>query len=846
MEDKNYKSTISTLKEIENLNISVIHTRCNGCENHCLLTLNEFSNGKKYISGNRCERGSGNFSAKNKNLPNLYKYKLERTFNYEPLEEEKAIRGTIGIPRVLNMYEDFPFWFTLFTSLGFRVIISEKSSRKTYEKGIETMPSESVCYPAKVSHGHIISLIQKGIKTIFYPCMMYSRNETKDANNHYNCPIVISYSEALKNNIEELKDIDFINPFLPFEKNGLAKRMLEIEEFKKYNFTKKELENAIKLAEEEYNQYKLDISMKGEEVLKYMEENKLKGIVLAGRPYHVDSEINHGIDTMITGLGLCVLTEDSIAHLGEIKRPLRVVDQWMFHSRLYRAADVVGKRKDLELVQLNSFGCGVDAVTTDQVEEILASYGKLYTLIKIDEINNLGAIRIRIRSLIASMHKRKDTEEPGNYELNKILFTKEMKEDYTILCPQMAPIHFEIFEQVLNSEGYKVKLLRECSASTVDVGLKYVNNDACYPSILTTGQLLEALESGEYDINKTAVMISQTGGGCRATNYIGFIRKALKDAGYDEVPVISFNFAGLEKNPGFKITLTALIKLVKAVMYGDLLQTLLHKNRPYEIEIGETERVYEKWLEKCKKLAVKSTNKEFIDSIYNMVADFEDIKLDMSIQKPKVGIVGEILVKYHPFGNNYAEELLEKEGAEVVIPELMGFIKYVLMNKIKSTELLKTKKSGATINKIILKVISYLEKDYRKALSNSKKGYILPCDIEHLSEKVEDILSTGNQTGEGWLLTAEMIELVESGVSNIICVQPFACLPNHVVGKGVIKTIRKKFPEANISPVDYDPGASESNQVNRIKLMMTVAKDNLKIKKENQEETEKEELAIKM
>lgn len=440
------------------------------------------------------------------------------------------------------------------------------------------------------------------------------------------------------------------------------------------------------------------------------------------------------------------------------------------------------------------------------------------------------------------MHKRKESEkQSGNYELNKILFTKEMKKDYTILCPQMAPIHFEIFEQVLNSEGYKVKLLRECSAKTVDVGLKYVNNDACYPSILTTGQLLEALESGEYDINKTAVMISQTGGGCRATNYIGFIRKALRDAGYDEVPVISFNFAGLEKNPGFKITLQALIKLVKAVMYGDLLQTLLHKNRPYEIEIGETERVYEKWLEKCKTLAVKSTRKEFTDSIYDMVADFEDIKLDMSIQKPKVGIVGEILVKYHPFGNNYAETLLEKEGAEVVIPELMGFVKYVLMNKIKSTELLKTNKTSATLNKIILNVINFLEKDYRTALSNSKKGYILPCNIEYLAEKVEEILSTGNQTGEGWLLTAEMIELVENGVSNIICVQPFACLPNHVVGKGVIKTIRKKFPEANISPVDYDPGASESNQINRIKLMMTVAKDNLKQKKEKQKKQEEKE-----
>ena len=843
--DMEYKSTISTIEQINKLDIKVSHTRCNGCENHCQLTINKFSNGKRHISGNRCEKGEGIISNE-KELPNLVKYKYERIFGYTPLEEKDAPRGTIGIPRVLNMYEDYPFWFTLLTNLGFRVIISEKSTRKIYEKGMESMPSESVCYPAKLSHGHVMNLLQKGIKTIFYPCMPYSRKEFKDSNNRYNCPIVISYSEVLKNNIEELKakDVKFINPFLPFEQKQLMERMLELDEFKEYHFTKKELKQAIAKAEEEYQKCRQDIHNKGKETLEYIEKNHLKGIVLAGRPYHVDPEINHGIDTLITSLGMCVLTEDSVSDKTLPERPLRVVDQWVYHSRLYAAADFVGRHDNLELVQINSFGCGVDAVTTDQVEEILTSFGKMYTLIKIDEVNNLGAVRIRLRSLLASINKRlnaKVTEKPsGDYHLNRIAFTEEMKKDYTILIPQMAPIHFEFIEPILQSEGYKAKLLRECTQHTIETGLKYVNNDACYPSIITTGQMLEALESGEYDVNKTALIMSQTGGGCRATNYIGFIRKALKDAGFEQVPVISFNVVGMEKNPGFKLTLPLVEKLLKAMIYGDLLQKMLYKNRPYEVNKGETQKLFDEWMEKAKKLTVKSKMKEFSQSIYQIVDDFEKIKLDTSKEKPKVGIVGEILIKYHPFGNNFVANLLEKEGAEVILPDFMGFIKFIASNKVISNQMLKNDNKKAFIFDMAIKLIESFEKDSRKALAKSKKGYLPPSDIWHLADNVKSVLSTGNQTGEGWFLTAEMLEYMEHGIPNIVCVQPFACLPNHVVGKGVIKTIRDKFPEANIVPVDYDPGASESNQTNRIKLLMTVAKDNLKMKQKEKKALEKE------
>ena len=828
--DMEYHSHLLKQEDLGNLQIKVTHTRCNGCENHCKLTINQFSNGKRYISGNRCERGSGAVE-EHKSLPNLVKYKYERIFNYTPLEEKDAKRGVIGIPRVLNMYEDYPFWFTFLTNLGFRVIISEKSTRKTYEKGMESMPSESVCYPAKLSHGHIEDLISKGIKTIFYPCMPFSRKEYEKADNKYNCPIVISYSEVLKNNVENLKEnnIKFINPFLPFDKTNLVKKILELDEFKEYHFKKQELIDAVDKAEREYQKFKEDIHKKGIQTVNYLKEHNLKGIVLAGRPYHIDPEINHGIDTLITSLGLAVLTEDSISKDEQVKRPIRVVDQWVFHSRLYSAASFVGKHDNLELVQLNSFGCGVDAVTTDQVEEILKSFGKMYTLIKIDEVNNLGAVKIRIRSLLASMNKRQKEKQEniGNYEANKPKFTKQMKKDYTILFPMMIPIHFELLEPAVNSCGYNMKLLRNCTPHTVETGLKYVNNDACYPSILVTGQMIEALESGEYDINKTALIISQTGGGCRATNYIGFIRKALKDAGFEQVPIISLNVVGMEKMPGFKLTPKLIEKMLRAVILGDLLQKLLHKNRAYEVHLGETNMLFNQWMEKSKDLVSIASAKEFKKAIYTIVEEFEKIEVDFSKEKPKVGIVGEILIKYHPFGNNNVAELLEKEGAEVVLPDFMGFIKFMATHKITFNTLLNSNKISSTISKFALNLIEILEKDTVKALSKSKKNYLMPCDIWHLESKVKDILSIGNQTGEGWFLTAEMVEYIENGIPNIVCVQPFACLPNHVVGKGVIKTIRSKYKDANITPVDYDPGASETNQANRIKLLMSVAKDNL-------------------
>ncbi|GKX66064.1 2-hydroxyacyl-CoA dehydratase [Inconstantimicrobium mannanitabidum] len=825
--DGNSESKLLKQNELNDFTFDNEMRRCGLCGNNCMLTVNKFSNGESHITGNRCERALG-LDKKKVEVPNLYKYKLGRTFGYKPLKLEDAPRGVVGIPRVLNMYENYPFWFTVFTNLGFRVQLSPISSKAVYEKGIETIPSESACYPAKLVHGHIMSLIEQGARFIFYPCVAYEELEQQQADNHYNCPMVTSYPEVIKNNMDILKEenINFKNPFFSLNnKKVLASRIYE--ELQEFNVTKVEVEKAVDLAWEEKNNYKRDIRKKGEETLQYLKETGKKGIVLAGRPYHVDPEIHHGIPDIITGFDMAVLTEDSIAHLGNIKRPLRIVDQWAYHSRLYDAASYVRTQDNLELIQLNSFGCGLDAVTTDQVQEILHEYGKIYTVLKIDEVNNLGAVKIRLRSLKAAIEEReKNNYKPTKHDLsyNRPVFTKEMKKTHTVLVPQMSPIHFNIVQHAFTSLGYNFVVL-PTDKDSVEEGLKYVNNDACYPSILVVGQLIQALKSGKYDLNNTSVIISQTGGGCRATNYIGFLRKALREANFENIPIISMNPAGMEKQPGFNISLKMVNKGLMALVYGDLFMRVLYRVRPYEKVKGSADALHAKWEKAAIDNVISGSMREFKENVRAIVKEFDELEL-LDIVKPKVGIVGEILVKFHPTANNDVVKVLEEEGAEAVMPDLLDFFFYSAYDShFKATHL-----AGSKTSKFFGEVAIWYMNNFRKAvvqaLQDSKRFYA-PSDIKHLGKMASEILSLGNQTGEGWFLTGEMLELMENGVNNVLCIQPFACLPNHVTGKGMIKAIKEKHPLANIVAVDYDPGASEVNQLNRIKLMLSVARKNL-------------------
>lgn len=881
---------------IDNLQVKHTNVHCGRCSNNCLLTVNDFGGGRRFITGNRCEKGAGGSKRAKNDAPNLFEYKNKLLFDRPVLAEDEAPRGTVGIPRALNMYENYPFWHAFFTKLGFRVVLSDQTNGKTYEAGIESMPSESVCYPAKLSHGHIMNLIAKDPDFIWMPCIRWERKEDQAATNHYNCPIVMSYPQALELNVDELGEgtkVEFLDPFIPYDKKGeLKRRLYELVSEQRErdaaegrgrvrgaHITRAEIDEAVNVAWEADVEFHNAMHRKGDEALRWIEENGGHGIVLAGRPYHNDPEINHAIPELVHSFGFAILAEDSVAHKMCPERPIRVVDQWMYHSRLYRAARFVASRNDLDLIQLFSFGCGLDALTTDQVQEILEGSGKIYTMLKVDQVSNLGAARIRIRSLMAALKEQREaleahaaagelTEvEPGQHRLadgtveaaevrladgslerrradngsvpvyreaassvfKKVRYTKEMQDaGYTILAPQMSPIHFELIEELLKNEGYNAVLLPSVDQGAVDMGLKYVNNDICYPSILVTGQIMEAVLSGKYDLTRTAVLITQTGGGCRATNYIALIRKALKDSGHPEVPVISLTAAsGLdEDNSGFNIFKPALlIKALYALLYGDLIMQLLYRVRPYETRPGSADELYERMMAQAKATLLHASRSGFYKLCQKTVDAFEALPLTNDRSKPRVGVVGEILVKFHPTANNQVVRVIEQEGCEANVPGLVDFFLFGMTNAINMKDELGTKATSRFTHRTGIKAIEAFREPINKMLQKSTRFEPYPSVFE-LAEKAGKILSLCNTMGEGWLLTAEMCDLIETGTPNIVCCSPFACLPNHVVGKAVIKRLREMHPESNIVAVDYDPGASEVNQLNRIKLMISVAKEN--------------------
>ena len=833
-------TTMLSIEDIQELEYSTTMTKCKGCTNNCRLTVSHFSGGRRFITGNRCERGLGKEKSVNQ-MPNLFDYKMKRYFGYTPLEKEEALRGTIGIPRVLNMYENYPFWFTFFTKLKFRVLLSPASTRKIYELGIESIPSESECYPAKLAHGHVQWLINQEARHIFYPSVPFERNEFEEANNHYNCPIVTSYPENIKNNMDPIVkgEVDFIHPFLSLKSEETIAYRLTEELSKKFSISEEEIRSAVHDAWKELSACRNDMRRKGEETIQFLKDTGNRGIVLAGRPYHIDPEVNHGLPELITSYNIAVLTEDSVSHLHEVERPLNVMDQWMYHSRLYAAANYVKTVDFLDLIQLNSFGCGLDAVTTDQVAEILTNSDKIYTSLKIDEVNNLGAARIRVRSLLAAIRVREQRNAKRNIcpaSIEKISFTKEMRKTYTILCPQMSPMHFELLEPAFRASGYNIAVLPNDNKQAVDVGLKYVNNDACYPSLMVVGQIMEAILSGDYDTDHLAVIITQTGGGCRASNYIGFIRRALKKAGYAHIPVISLNLSGLEENPGFKLTPVLVLRGIYALVLGDIFMKCVYRMRPYEAVPGSANAMHRKWAEIAKQFLAQAypSRSGFKKLCRDIIRDFDRLEI-REVKKPKVGVVGEILVKFLPAANNYLVELLESEGAEAVVPDLLDFLMYCFYNQNFKVSHLGMEKSKAKIGNLGIRALEWFRAPATKAFESSRH-FAPPTPIEKLAEMASGIVSLGNQTGEGWFLTGEMLELIHSGTENIVCTQPFACLPNHVVGKGVIKELRRLYPQSNVVAIDFDPGASEVNQLNRIKLMLSTANKNLEIDSEKRGE----------
>ena len=821
MEEGLEKSGLLSAKALASFETVTSSYRCKGCGNQCLITMQRFPDGGRYYTGNRCERGIGKTKAEH-HAPNIYSFKYKRVFDYyRPLVHPS--RGRIGIPRSLNMYEDYPFWFTFFTMLGYEVVLSGKSSAELYYRGMATVPSDSLCYPAKLVHGHIMDLIGKGVTKIFYPCIPYNIvDECHPSDNHYNCPVVASYAENIRANMDILdeKGIELIQPFLPLNDK---KRMVErlVEELSAESLSTQEITAAVEASYIELEHYKKDVRSYGMRILRRIEHDHSPAILLVGRPYHIDPEINHGIPEMIQSYGLPILSEDAVYHMPVQAKGLKIVNQWSYHARLYHAAQFAAEHDNITLIQFSSFGCGLDAITTGQVKSILEAHNRIYTMIKLDEVSNLGAARIRLRSLIAALARKKSVPYEPEQLIERPRFTEECRKTHTILAPQMAPIHFNLFEQVLKKHGYNVMIPEMPAKAAIDLGLRYVNNDMCYPAIVVIGQLIAALKSGACDPDHTSIMLFQTCGACRATNYLNVLRQALKYAGFPQVPV--FACWGLETD-AFKMDRGCFVDAIKAAVYGDLLMNVRNRVMPYEVQKGSTEKLYEKWMERCRAELVHGNYFKFKRNIKAIVRDFEALPIHKDIWKPKVGIVGEILVKYHPVANNHIEKVLMHEGAEVVMPDFVDFFMYMAYDSVVEHRLLDGKYKDKLLSGMFIRVLEFFRRPMRKALQQSSR-FIPPHTIQEIAALAEKHVSLGNMAGEGWFLTGEMVKLIDEGVPNVVCLQPFGCLPNHITGKGVIHELRKSYADANIVALDCDAGASEVNQLNRLKLMLSVAKE---------------------
>nr|NLI50164.1 activase [Propionibacterium sp.] len=834
------RSSLMELDELTQFTLTTERRVCTLCQNHCGLTISHFNDGSRHVSGNRCERGASEEARPRRSeIPNLYDYKYRRIFSYRRLTDDRARRGTIGIPRVLNMYENYPFWFTVLTHLGFKVVLSGRSSHEVFEAGMESIPSENVCYPAKLAHGHLEHLLAKGVRTIFYPCVTNEQQSFEAADNNFNCPIVAFYPQVLAKNVDALREagVRYLDPFVNLANpEKLAERLVEI--FESWDVTPEEAREAVRLGYEEDQRFKEDVRAEGRRALQYMVDHGCKGIVLAGRPYHVDPEINHGIPEIINQLGMVVLSEDAITDVPRLERPLRVRDQWAYHTRLYEAAAFVRSEPALQLVQLNSFGCGIDAVTTDQVQEILEAADDVYTVLKIDEVSNLGAATIRLRSLKAATAERRPSAEVTTFDAEPAgawpVYTKQARREHTLYAPQMAPIHFRLLQPVFQRLGYRVELLEHASKDDTECGLKYVNNDVCYPAIMVIGQLINKFETGGGDPDNSSVVITQTGGMCRATNYAGMLRKGLKDAGFGQVPVLAMSAQGLEEAPGFKITPALIHRGLQALVIGDVIQNCLLRVRPYEKAPGSAQVLYRKWDALVTEFFTYGGYSPTLERrigygwiLDHLVAEFDALPLTDEPRRPRVGLVGEILVKFQPDANNHAVEVIENEGCEAVLPGLLDFFCMSMYTSQWRLDNLGIGTGGGVRGqKAMLWLIDQYTKPAHRALARAGGKFHVPPDIATMARRAESVISLGTTAGEGWLLVAEMIDLIETGTPNIVCAQPFACLPNHVVGKGVFRELRRLYPQANVTSIDYDPGASEVNQLNRIKLMVATAHKN--------------------
>lgn len=801
--------------------------RCSGCENRCAVLKLTFGNKNRFYTGNRCERHFSNDTDIKHKGENLLDKQIKLLFdrNMEP-EGEPVL--TYGIPRCLNMYENFPFWAAFLTACGFRVVLSSPSSLKLYEKGVSTVMSENICFPAKLAHGHIFDLAEKKVDRIFYPTVVYEQEEYEDTLNTYNCPVVTGYPDLIKSavNPERKFSIPLDNPAVSFKDLKLLKKQLSLF-FRRFGIDYRTVSMGVEKGAAAQKDYKKKLKTRAKSLIAGAEKQGRTVVVLAGRPYHLDPLINHGIPNLLAELGVDVISETAVPlNTDSVSlEDINVLTQWSYTNRLYAAAKWVTENPDTQLVHITSFGCGPDAVSADEAREIIRSSGKIHTLIKMDEIANLGAVKIRLRSMLEAVKESKDNTRapgPGRMKTNRLVMDKYSKK--TLITPFFSPFYSPLIPSAFRPLGCRVEVLPLQDSASVELGLKTINNDMCYPSILVAGDIIKAFQSGRYDPENTAVILTQTGGQCRASSYVSLVRKGLAAVGLDNVPVITLSVGGIDPQPGFVIDEKGLVKrLALGVIFADPLARMYLSTVAREKTPGTAGSLHSKYLSEMETGIENADYHYLLNLLRKAVADFNKVEISRE-PIPRIGIVGEIFVKYNFFANGNIIDWLSGQGVEVILPALQSFFAQRFINETYDQKALFKCSFVDRIKFMLLEIYSEYYLGQIERVMRNFRFYRKSHDLRELSEITGEVVSLANQSGEGWLLTAEMIAMLHEGVGDIVCLQPFGCIANHITGRGMEKKLKGMYPHLNLLSLDMDAGASEVNILNRLHFMVAGAR----------------------
>ncbi len=792
---------------------------CRGCNNQCQVFRYRFANGKDYYSGNRCEKVFTN-GAKEEPGANAYHFKNDLLFGRAARQVEHPVL-TLGIPRSLNMYENFPFWHTLFTACGIQVCLSDDSDFKAYERSARMVMSDNICFPAKLVHAHVQNLMDRGVDRIFLPFVIFERKGNEQ--NSYNCPIVTGYSEVIKS--VQGTGIPIDSPAISFKDSKLLYRQC-LNYLKGLGVEEAAVKVAFAKAMDEQEAFGLSLA---EHDRRLLEESRRKGrrtVLLAGRPYHTDMLIQHRISDILAEMGIDVITDDIVRDQAtQVEGDVHFLPQWSYPNRILKAAQWCAARgSDVQFVEMTSFGCGPDAFLVDEVRDILIRSGKPFTLLKLDDINNVGSMKLRVRSLIESMKlsgerqvsPRKREEGGGAASVSyHDLRTKK------ILVPYFTPFISPLIPAVMRLAGYDVDNLPLSNTESCEWGLKYANNEVCYPATLIVGDVVKAFKSGKYDPKRTIVAMTQTGGQCRASNYISLIKKALEEAGYPSVPVISLTFGSSldSRQPSFRVNWLKMLPVaLRAVLYSDCISKFYYAAVAREKEAGQAARLRDRYLQEGEELILKYQTKDLLGRLSEAARQFNDICRDLDC--PKVGVVGEIFLKFNPFAQKNVIEWLTEQGIEVVPSVLADFFMQNFVNrKVRVESCIQQQFLPDFVYKLAYKMVGRQIEKFNKV--GSEFRYFNPFkDIFEEADEAKKVISLNAQFGEGWLLPAEILSYARQGIYNVVSLQPFGCIANHIVSKGIEKRIKSVIPELNMLSLDFDSGVSDVNITNRLLLFI--------------------------